>query len=35
MREWFAYNYRIIYQVDNNLITIASIVHGKRLLHTE
>ena len=32
IREWFAYSYRIIYRVENNVITIATIVHGKRLL---
>lgn len=34
IREWFAYNYRIIYQIDNEVVTIAAIVHGKRLLKT-
>ncbi|HEX5884692.1 MAG TPA: hypothetical protein VFY67_09095 [Pyrinomonadaceae bacterium] len=32
IREWFAYSYRIIYRVDENVVTIAAIVHGKRLL---
>ena len=31
IREWFAYSYRIIYRVEN-IVTIATIVHGKRLL---
>ena len=34
IREWFAYSYRIIYRIDEN-ITIAAIVHGKRLLSIE
>ncbi len=34
-REWFAYSYRIIYRVDENVVTIASIIHGKRLLTVE
>ena len=33
IREWFAYSYRIIYQIDNDVVTIAAIVHGKRLLN--
>ncbi len=32
IREWFAYSYRIIYRIENNIITIATIVHGKRQL---
>ena len=35
IREWFAYSYRIIYRVDESIITIAAIVHGKRLLNLE
>ena len=35
IREWFAYSYRIIYRIDESIITIASIVHGKRLLNLE
>lgn len=35
IREWFAYNYRIIYQIDDKVITIAAIVHGKRLLNNQ
>ncbi|HEX7330268.1 MAG TPA: type II toxin-antitoxin system RelE/ParE family toxin [Pyrinomonadaceae bacterium] len=33
IREWFAYSYRIIYRIDESIITIAAIVHGKRLLN--
>ena len=35
IREWFAYSYRIIYRIDESIITIAAIVHGKRLLSIE
>ena len=35
IREWFAYSYRIIYRIDESTITIAAIVHGKRLLSIE
>jgi toxin ParE1/3/4 len=34
-REWFAYSYRIIYRIENNVVTIATIVHAKRLLTEE
>jgi toxin ParE1/3/4 len=32
IREWFAYSYRVIYRIEKEGITIASIVHGRRLL---
>ena len=32
IREWFAYSYRIIYRVEEEGITIAAVVHGRRLL---
>ena len=32
IREWFAYSYRVIYRVENEAVTVAAIVHGKRLL---
>lgn len=32
IREIFAYSYRVIYQVDPTQVSIAAIVHGKRLL---
>lgn len=32
IREWFAYSYRIIYQIDTETLTIAAVIHGKRLL---
>ena len=35
IREWFAYSYRIIYRIDKTVVTIAAVVHGKRLLDIE
>jgi toxin ParE1/3/4 len=35
VREWFAYSYRIIYRVEKDLVIIAAVVHGKRLLDVE
>ena len=35
IREWFAYSYRVIYRVENGIVTVAAIVHGKRLLDLE
>src|SRR5438445_10400519 len=32
MREIISYNYRIIYKVDQEQVTIAAVIHGKRLL---
>ncbi|KAF3886378.1 MULTISPECIES: type II toxin-antitoxin system RelE/ParE family toxin [Nostocales] len=32
IRELFAYTYRIIYQIQGNTVTIAAVIHGKRLL---
>jgi toxin ParE1/3/4 len=32
IREWFAYSYRVIYRVEDEGITIAAVVHGRRLL---
>ena len=32
IREWFAYSYRVIYRVQGEVITIAAVVHGRRLL---
>jgi plasmid stabilization system protein ParE len=33
IREWFAYSYRVIYRIEaEERITIAAIVHGRRLL---
>jgi toxin ParE1/3/4 len=35
IREWFAYSYRIIYRLDQTIITVAAIVHGRRMLTME
>jgi toxin ParE1/3/4 len=35
IREWFAYSYRVIYQVEDRVVTIATVVHGKRLLKVQ
>jgi plasmid stabilization system protein ParE len=35
IREWFAYSYRIIYRLDQNIVTVAAIVHGRRMLTME
>jgi len=32
LREVFAYSYRIIYQVELDVVVIAAIIHGKRML---
>ncbi|MBW4632415.1 MAG: type II toxin-antitoxin system RelE/ParE family toxin [Iphinoe sp. HA4291-MV1] len=32
IRELFAYTYRIIYQIQEDTVTIAAVIHGKRLL---
>jgi plasmid stabilization system protein ParE len=35
IREWFAYNYRVIYRINEGTITVTAIVHGKRKLSIE
>jgi toxin ParE1/3/4 len=35
IREWFAYSYRVIYRVEDEIVTVAAIVHGRRLLELE
>jgi toxin ParE1/3/4 len=35
IREWFPYSYRVIYRIEDRVVTIAAIVHGKRLLDVE
>lgn len=35
IREWFAYSYRVIYRIENQVVTVATVVHGKRLLQVE
>jgi addiction module RelE/StbE family toxin len=31
--EKFAYSYRVIYRVEDEIITVIAIIHGKRLLY--
>lgn len=33
IREWFAFSYRVIYRIQDDVITIAAVVHGNRLLN--
>src|SRR5216110_2906040 len=35
IREVFAYSYRIVYRIHGERITVASVIHGKRLLISE
>ncbi|MGL4499935.1 MAG: type II toxin-antitoxin system RelE/ParE family toxin [Planktothrix sp.] len=35
IREQFAYTYRVIYQIREDIVTIASVIHGKALLNME
>lgn len=35
IREKFAYSYRIIYRIQGETITIAAVIHGKRLLELD
>jgi toxin ParE1/3/4 len=32
IREVFAYSYRIIYRVENETVTVAAVIHGRREL---
>ena len=32
IREWFAYSYRIIYRIENQVVIVATVIHGKRQL---
>jgi toxin ParE1/3/4 len=32
LRERFVYSYRIIYRIDGQTVTVAAVIHGKRLL---
>jgi plasmid stabilization system protein ParE len=32
IRELFVYSYRIIYAVENDQVTVAAVIHGKRML---
>jgi len=35
IREKLVYSYRIIYRIQNETITIAAVIHGKRLLELD
>jgi toxin ParE1/3/4 len=35
IREQFAYSYRIIYRIHAETVTIAAVIHGKRLLELD
>lgn len=35
VREWFVYSYRVIYRIEDEVVTIATVVHGRRLLQIE
>jgi toxin ParE1/3/4 len=35
IREKFVHNYRIIYRIQGETITIAAVIHGKRLLELD
>lgn len=32
IREVFAYSYRIIYRIENDTVTVAAVIHGRREL---
>ena len=32
LRERFVYSYRIIYRIENHTVTIAAMIHGRRML---
>lgn len=32
IRERFVYSYRLIYHIRNNIVLVAAVVHGKRML---
>ncbi len=34
IREKFVYSYRVIYRIQGDTLTIAAVIHGKRLLET-
>ncbi|MGB3403518.1 MAG: type II toxin-antitoxin system RelE/ParE family toxin [Microcoleaceae cyanobacterium] len=35
IREKFAYTYRIIYQIEGDMVTVLTVIHGKQLLQLE
>ena len=34
IRERIVYSYRLIYRIEGNVVTIAAVIHGKRLIDT-
>jgi toxin ParE1/3/4 len=34
LRERFVYSYRIIYRIQEHVVTIAAVIHGKRMLES-
>ena len=32
LREVFAYSYRIIYRMEQDMVVVAAVIHGKRML---
>jgi len=32
LRERFVYSYRIIYRIEDHTVTIAAVIHGRRML---
>jgi len=32
LREVFAYSYRIIYRIEDDTVTVAAVIHGRREL---
>ena len=34
LREHFIYSYRIIYRVEENVVTVAAVIHGRRILES-
>ena len=35
IRERFVYSYRIIYRIEETTVTVAAVIHGRRLLESE
>ena len=35
VREHFAYSYRLIYEIQDNVVYILAVVHGKRMLYPD
>ncbi len=34
LRERFVYSYRIIYRIDRDVVTVAAVIHGRRMLES-